>query len=185
MFTNNYPWKSYTDYQLGFRSTWSHPVNHAYEGTIYSGGTSLYEFVNLAKISSLITVIPTSYTDKAFNGGVAFGDGTVAPTVEDVKLSGTQHTWITSSNTTYELTYGADGEDLVVTVVYTINNTSGADVTISEVGFFGCTRFYPSSSSSARYIPVLLERTLLETPITIPADGVGKVTYTIRRSYAE
>lgn len=183
MFTNNYRWKTRIDYTLGFLERATYPIKHGYEGTINSGGTSLSEFPSVNNINRYVTTLSTSYTTNTFYG-VAFGDGTVPPTVEDVKLSGKQHTWIQSSNTTCELSYGEDTDDLLVTAVYTINNTTGSDVTISEVGFFGCTQFY-NSSIGYRYIPVLLERTLLDVPITIPAGGVGKVTYTIRRSYAE
>ena len=30
---------------------------------------------------------------------------------------------------------------------------------------------------------IWVERTVLETPVTIPAGGVGQVTYTIRMNY--
>lgn len=56
----------------------------------------------------------------------------------------------------------------------TITNNNETDITIGEVGIV-----YQTGSSYS----VLFERTVLESPITIPAGGVGQVTYTIRMNY--
>lgn len=56
---------------------------------------------------------------------------------------------------------------------FTIKNTSDADITISEVGAY--TVFV--TPSNAYYGPMLLERTVLDNPITIPAGKVKIFIY--------
>lgn len=190
MFTNNWFTKGCVDYILGFVSEIAKEgAANLYKDT--SGWVTPAKTVTYNRIDTLMKTFLTEdckghTTSAATAIGVAFGSGTVAPTVEDNTLSGTQHTWINTSNTTLEFSYGEDGDDIVLTCVYTINNNSGADATIGEVGLFSYAYGKPGASSSSKgYVPTLIERTLLDVPITIPADGVGKVTYTIRRSYAE
>jgi hypothetical protein len=66
-----------------------------------------------------------------------------------------------------------------ITNVYTISNTTGADITIGEVAL-AFTTYYRDSSNYYHFFPTLYERTALEQPVTIPAGNVGQVTYTIR-----
>lgn len=193
MFTNNYlnNIKPYLDYAVGMRNDYQNDMKNytpAYEAAVYS-----QDYLTLDKINSLVaTFMSCNQNDKVYYSnsrpyGVAFGDGNTAPTAEDVRLAGNHLTALTASNVSKEISYTADGEDRLITVVYTINNNTGADITIGEIGLFSAAIAYTSSSqsnSNRYYFPVLLERTALETPITIPADGVGKVTYTIRSSWA-
>lgn len=188
MFTKNYEWKNLLDYTLGFRS--SAPLatpNYAFTGTVNKvvGGVQTINLMNALRTFMTKAVTQYNRYDNGTSGftGVAFGDGTTEPTEDDTWLSGNQHTSITSSNTTVEVTESEEGDERCVTAVYTINNNTGADITIGEVGLFSyCTILGPSGSYNA-YISVLIERSLLENPITIPAGGVGKVTYTISRTW--
>ena len=97
----------------------------------------------------------------ATNSGFVFGNGAVEPTIDDYCLSGE---FIKLSGTLQR-------------IVATLTNRKDTDVTISEVGYQDYV--YVNSSGSKC---CLLERTLLDNPITIPAGGVGQVTYTVRMS---
>lgn len=113
--------------------------------------------------------------------GVAFGDGTVPPTADDITFSGNAIEGLSSSNITYTSNV-VRGEGYVEkTLVYTITNTTEAAISIGEIGYFNYVSStqsdYPYKSDKRSY---MLERTLLETPITIEAGGVGQVTYTLR-----
>lgn len=105
--------------------------------------------------------------------GVFFGDGDVAPTVDDYTLSGNP---FTTFDATYTKSAASDNTGQYITVVYTITNTGSAEFTIREVGLFGDT-------NNTSTVAFLVERTVLDTPVTIPAGGVGQVTYTIRFNY--
>ena len=104
------------------------------------------------------------------SGGVSFGTGTAAGTEDDYTI--TQK--VMNSGTGLAVTMNVVQDGSTYTGTYTITNSGSAAVTIAEVGLFGTCPY--ASSSSYLY---LIDRTLLEEPLTIPAGGVGKVVYTI------
>jgi hypothetical protein len=122
--------------------------------------------------TSLKNVITDLNASKKY--GVIFGNGTTPPSVDDWGLSGDMvlsgFTW--SAATSYQF----DDNGVEYTGVYTITNTTtNTDITIGEAGLFTLSNYGGAH--------ILLERTVLDTPVTIPAGGVGKVTYTIRLNY--
>ena len=134
----------------------------------------LYNFINIRSyITSVQTINPT--TMPANNYGVWFGDGTVSPTLDDFNLSGNHISTISASNVPSVTGDDAGG---ILSITYTLTNTGSADVTIGEVGLFN---FWYYTTSS--YTAFLVDRTVLDTPVTIPAGGIGQVTYTIRMNY--
>lgn len=60
---------------------------------------------------------------------------------------------------------------------YTMQNTSDADITIREIGKIG--QFY--SGNTAYH--VMVDRTVLDTPITIPAGETKVLSHSIRINY--
>lgn len=105
--------------------------------------------------------------------GLVFGDGTTSPTLDDYQLSGTTHSSIGLS-TSVGVTYDCAG-NVKKTAVCTITNNGTEEITISEMGYVG----YIKQGTTSAYNHYLLDRTLLDSPITIPAGGVGQITYTI------
>ena len=107
--------------------------------------------------------------------GVYFGTGTTPPTMDDYKLTGdvfTSHSTVTSVTAVHE------DASSTITAQYTVCNTGTADVTIGEIGLVST--IYQGSSGFGY---MMIERTVLDAPVTIPAGGVGQVTYTIRMNY--
>lgn len=124
-----------------------------------------------------LQTLSTSYSSV----GVIFGDGTTPPTHTDYCLSGDVVTGIVASSTRK-----ATGTDDAAenTVLFTITNNNAKAVTIGEVGYVGYINFYTGPTGSGTNSDrLLLERTLLESPITIEPGGVGQVTYTLRMNY--
>ena len=111
--------------------------------------------------------------------GVAFGTGTTPVTFNDYKLSGNYISGLTAS---ISKSSGSDEDGAWKTALYTITNSNDYDVTIGEVGSFIVCCSSTSTQSSSRY-SALVERTVLSSPVTIPAGGVGQVTYTLRFNY--
>lgn len=105
-------------------------------------------------------------------GGVFFGDGSTPPTADDYILSGN---FITTATASSAVTKSADETGVTITGTYTITNTGTEDITIAEVGLFEST-----NNNGCRY---MMERTVLDSPVTIEPGGVGQVTYTIRMNY--
>lgn len=99
------------------------------------------------------------------NGYVLFGTNSSDVSETDYKIT-------TVSNVTISKTTVQDG--LTKTATYTIVNNNTTEITITEVGIYGSFKY---NSNTVTY--VLMERTLLDEPVTIPASGVGQVVYTL------
>lgn len=131
-------------------------VDHSYVPSIYKLRTSL---------------------DTSSYPGVYLGNGTIEPTYDDYWLSGDI---ISTYTYTATVTSAFDDEGLVVTALYTLTNTGSEAFTVNEIGLVGNSN--PSSGKGSKY-NALLERTLLESPVTIEPGEVGQITYTIRMNY--
>lgn len=106
--------------------------------------------------------------------GVCFGSGTTPATEDDYCMEGDLFTNYTYSQT-YEYGNGS------VTYKYTLTNNGDEPFTIGEIGIVTDVRSAVSSNSPVYKSMVLLERTVLESPITIPANGgVGQIAYTLK-----
>ena len=102
-------------------------------------------------------------------GGVVFGDGDTPATAEDYKLAGNIITGFTTSvNLASSINNG------VAQIVATYNISASSEVTIKEIAAFA------SAGAKGAYI---VDRTVLDTPVTIPAGGIGQVVYTITFNY--
>ena len=112
----------------------------------------------------------TSLTSQGF--GVVFGTGTTPPTVDDIKLSGE---WIGGLSCSIAASYEWHDYYVDIISIYTITNTNATDITIGEVALM--------CSVSQYDYPTMMERTVLDTPVTIPAGGLGQVNYTIRMNF--
>ena len=110
------------------------------------------------------------------NGGVVIGTGTKAPAVDDYALDGdviTTYTYSVSLSKKY------DGTGAEVTALYTITNTGSKAFTVGEIGLIAELGSYGNPTM----YKALLERTVLDSPITIDPGGVGQITYTLRMNY--
>ena len=112
-------------------------------------------------------------------GGVSFGAGTAPATVQDYKLDAPITTGLSiifPKNFTYAK--GNSFEDVAVT--YGVTNISSSEITISEIGLVA-TVFV----SGNLYNSMLVDRTVLDAPVTIPAGESKQITYTIRFNYGD
>lgn len=116
---------------------------------------------------------------------VLFGTGTTAPTMDDYKLESPISSGLTASFIASATTI-ADG---VCTrkYIYTLTNGTTNDITISEIGAFSYAHYATTAANgdttSNSGSTFMLDHTLLDEPVTIPAGGVGQVTYTITMDY--
>lgn len=111
--------------------------------------------------------------------GVLIGTGTTPPTIDDYKLSGE-----IISNFTYSSALSIEETDggFTATVLFTITNTGSEAFTIGEIGMITNADKQYSSKASETY-KYLIERTVLDEPLTIEAGGVGLLTYTINYTF--
>ena len=107
------------------------------------------------------------------DGGVIFGAGNTPPTIDDTTLSGNLISGFSYSS---NVSTARDEAGTTLTALYTVTNNSTNPITISEIALIANL----SNSYTQAMYKGLLDRTVLDTPVTIPAGGVGQVEYTIR-----
>lgn len=103
---------------------------------------------------------------------LVLGTGTVPPALSDHDLSGS-YVRNFSATTYFSSVLSEDDTYCEATSIMTVTNAGSEDVTIGEIG----------AVYRTAYKTVMYDRTLLDVPLTIPAGGIGKITYTIRMVY--
>ncbi len=78
----------------------------------------------------------------------------------------------------HSVSYHAPSKTLTDILIRYINNNSGADIGINEVGLYGKVQF-----SSAGVGSIMFSRDVLASTVTVPSTGQLKVTYTIQLAY--
>lgn len=131
---------------------------------------SICELMALSHIKTLSNGHGCAMT--SYKGGVVFGDGTAEPTMDDYCLSGNVVSSFNETNT-IELTKDETTGIVTISKKYTITNTGSSPITISEIALID------NFKNSYYYFSFVVDRTLLDNPVTIPAGGTGYVTYTI------
>ena len=105
------------------------------------------------------------------DSGVRFGRGSTPPTEADYALEDLITSGLTASASKV---IAPDGS--YVEGAYVLMNTSDADITINEIGYFG--KVANASSSNTGHC-VLMERTVFSEPITIPPGGTASISYRV------
>ena len=132
----------------------------------FYNNTSFYSVYNLAEA---LQSIRTNYEN---GGGVRFGTGNTPATLDDYKLSGDI---ITTLSGNCAISNGVNADGAYITALYTLTNTGNSDVAVAEVGTF----VHINKTNSNTHAYPMIDRTVLDTPVTIPAGGIGQVEYTI------
>ena len=107
---------------------------------------------------------------------VRFGSGTTPATVNDYKLESQIGSDITVANPSAVTT---EQTDSYISWTVTFGVSASVEKTISEIGLIS--EVYTPSGN----ITTLVDRTVLDTPITIPAGQSKQITYTIRFNYGD
>lgn len=118
---------------------------------------------------------PSGVVFTTTSAGIVLGTGTTPPTIHDYRLE----SQITSGLTSQVSTLVDEDNNRIYKI--TLISTSEDPITIGEIGIMG--GFYASERSGYNY--ALIERTVLDEPVTIPAGEIGIVEYTIRMQMPE
>lgn len=108
--------------------------------------------------------------------GTYFGTGTTPPTMDDYNLESPISDGTLSDTTVPSLQKGFEKDHARIYASHEVANNGTSDVTITEVGVFGA----PSATSTDIF---MIDRTVLSTPITIPAGGSKSITIAIKFDY--
>lgn len=114
--------------------------------------------------------------------GIVLGTGTTAPSEDDYRLENIITDGLTASITTNS---GVENGSPYGDINLALQNTSNAAITITEIGItrslYDATSFGGTSGNSHRY---LVDRTVLDTPVTIAPGGTAIITYTLKTEVA-
>lgn len=160
-----------------------------YGGTYYvdmalpDGTTVSYDLQSTgAKPYSVLGAIADPYatSDYATNkAGTWYGTGRTPATLDDVKLEApiTDGSISITCGTNLALLKTESSDHYRFSATHQITNNTAQEIALSEIGCFGIM----SASTSAK--ACLLDRTVLETPIVIPAKETVSVEYVIKFPY--
>ena len=109
--------------------------------------------------------------------GVSFGTGTTPATASDYFLESILGNNKINVSTPSSISFSRYDTYEEYTVTFGVTNKTAEAITISEVGLTAV----PYSYSTASY--ALVDRTVLDAPVTIPAGQSKQITYTIRFNY--
>lgn len=128
-----------------------------------------------SEMSALGLAAPTSA------GGVRIGTGKRPPSADDVNLESqiTSGIYVTNQS---ELTYSVDENGIHFSATYGVRNNGADSLEVSEIGCYGKVKIRIGSSTTGTRA-FLIERTVLETPVVIPAGESRQITYTISLRY--
>lgn len=144
------------------------------KGTTYSVCVTSTDYNRIFSGANIIR------NSNATSEGVHIGTGTTPASADDYKLEA-------QINSGYSQTYAdsvsinVDADGVFVFASIAVTNTSTEELTISEIGLTG--KVCNSSATSNNTCLALIDRTVLEEPITINPNETKQLTYTIRMNY--
>jgi hypothetical protein len=136
--------------------------------TYYSGAAAnagCYAAVASNLFFSVSSVVTTAEV------GIVLGGGATQPTINDYKLESQITSGLSAS------VQKTTDENNSAVYILTLTNTSDKDITVAEVGMILA---LSRSSGNNGTAGCLVDRTVLDAPITIPAGGLGVIDYTIK-----
>lgn len=127
---------------------------------------------DFASILSMLKRLKIYTANQSTTSYIVVGSSNAVEDGTSVKIDSVVGT-ISTSKGTFSSTENADGS-VTGTQIHVITNTSSQSVTIGEIAMFGV--LYDSKGSAT---PLLIDRTPLETPLTLAPNEVGQIMYSI------
>lgn len=130
--------------------------------------------------NSTSTSIMTNYNNSSY--GIAVGSSDTAATENDYILGNLITTLRQSAMPQVALVYDAENTKLIARIDLTLVNDTAEDIIVREIGRFACynttdTKGAMPSNATTNKRCVLVERTVLESPVTVPAQGTATIRY--------
>ena len=118
-------------------------------------------------------------TTNATAAGISVGTGTTAATELDYNLENTVTSGVSLSVATP--TVGQENGEPYVEYVVTVTNTSGAELTVSEIGYKQSAKGTPKpGGTSPSDVVCLIDRTVLDEAITLANNQAGTIVYRLK-----
>jgi len=143
------------------------------------GGTTRY--MCCYSNNSFPQSISVSVIFSANTNGIQIGTGNTAATEDDYKLETQITNGMSASSPALTCDVDSSGNPYIE-YLFTLTNTTSSDITVREIGYVQQFRLADtqggSFSSTSRYL--LLDRTVLDTPVTVPANDSAAIKYRLK-----
>lgn len=116
--------------------------------------------------------------------GVSFGTGTTPAAASNYQLESILNSQQIGVSTPSAVSFSRADTYEEYSVSFGVTNKAAEAITISEVGLT-TKPYYMANGNQYTYYYALVDRTVLDEPITIPAGQSKQVTYTIRFNYGD
>ena len=160
---------------------------YAYIRADFSESTTAATFTKTDGSTSTVTLssdyppfkVMNNWAKSASSTGVSFGTGTTPATASDYVLESILDYNKINVSTPSSISFSRYDTYEEYTVTFGVTNKTADAITISEMGLTAMPYF---TNSGGNYY-ALVDRTVLDTPVTIPAGQSKQITYTIRFNY--
>lgn len=176
-----------TNVKMLFYASLSSSNNYGAINAKNAAGTEFVAGPNLATNNSFYYISSITATGSSSSTGVAFGSSDTAPTENDYTITPIAGLEVSSPGSVFTTTYDSVNNKFYTYYNYTVTNNNAEAVTIKEIGKFNV--FYKSTavgtlcgSSSSDKMSVLIDRVVLDDPVTIPAGESAVVRYSVSYS---
>ena len=118
----------------------------------------------------------------ATGAGISVGTGTTDASEDDWQLEATITSGLSLALSAVDLGIDANGDPYIEYTI-TATNTSGADITVGEIGYkqgVTCRTEQGWNAGGQMSKGLLLDRTVLDSPLTIPAGMSGVIVYRLK-----
>ena len=112
--------------------------------------------------------------------GIAVGSGDTPATENDYTLE-TKINTLTATSTSIAQNYDSTTGKLHIDFTVTLSNSTASDIVVKEVArvvrHHRADHLNDSISTNSSYTCIMIDRTVLETPLTVPASDIGILRY--------
>ena len=123
-------------------------------------------------------VVENSVTFYTSSSGIVIGSGNDAPTENDINLKNQITSGLSASSPS--VSFGSESGNPYKCFTFTLTNNTSSDIIIQEVGYKSGLNCANSIGGSIVNGLCLLDRTVLENPLTVPANGTAVLKYTLK-----
>ena len=160
---------------------------YAYIKASFSGSNSVATFTKTDGSTSTVGLnsdyppfsVMDEWAKSASSAGVSFGTGTTPATASDYFLESILNDNKINVATPSAVSFSRGDTSEEYSATFGVTNKTADAITISEMGLTAI----PYNGNPIIY--VLVDRTVLDAPVTIPAGQSKQITYTIRFNYGD
>jgi hypothetical protein len=121
---------------------------------------------------------PVTFNPNA--AGIQVGTGSTAATEDDYKLESPITSGMSASIPTITIDLDSSGNPYIE-YLFTLTNNTSSDIVVREIGYVQTLRAPDTQGGSSGYDRYFLfDRTVLDTPVTVPANDSAAIKYRLK-----